>query len=552
MQQFEREVHLSDYIRIVNNRKKVLITFFFITVLIVTVASFTAYPVYRATVTLFIDKESPNVLTTTGQVSLAAEDYYTYKEYFQSQKEIIKSSSIAKNVFEEFKLGQRKEYLGAKDPLQKFLNTIKVDVVRDTRLLLLSVDNEDPYLAADIANRIAEIYVERNLSYITKNEVLNLLKNEYLKLQAKLSEYTKIYKQKHPKMARLQQEIEQMIARIQEEKEKVGDYDLEEAGSLATYTSGSVLSGLKANNIVIQDRADVPISPERPKKRINILLSMVVGLLGGLGLVFFFEYLDDTIKGVEDIERLVHLPFLGNILKFEDGYKVSDKERDIFVKVKPKDPTSEAYRAIRTAVLFSITEEHPLKSIVITSPGPQEGKTMTLCNLGITMAQNNSRVLLVDADMRKPRLHKTFNKKNEKGLSNFLSGQTDFKEIIQATEIDNLSLVSSGSHPPDPSELISSHKMNDFVNVAKENFDFVLFDTPPIAVVTDANILSKVVDGVALVLESGKTRRRTLPRIVKVLQEAKVRVIGIILNKVSVGGSDYQYYSSYYGKEQAS
>ncbi|MFC1709246.1 polysaccharide biosynthesis tyrosine autokinase [Candidatus Omnitrophota bacterium] len=552
MQQFEREVHLSDYLRIVKNRKKVLITFFFITVLIVTVSSFTTDPVYRATVTLFIDKESPDVLTTTGQVSLGVEDYYTYKEYFQSQREIIKSVSIVKRAFEEFNLGQQKAYLNAKTPLKDFLDTIKVDVIRDTRLLLLSVDNENPRLAADIANRIAEMYVLRNLSYITKTEVLNLLKNEYLKLQTRLSEYSKIYKHKHPKMVRLQQEIGQMTERLKSEKDKVGDYEIEEVPSMTTYTSSSVLSGLKANNIVIQDRAQVPVLPARPNKRLNILMSMIVGLLGGLGLAFFFEYLDDTIKGVEEIERLVHWPFLGSIRKFEVGSKISEREKDIFVHIKPKDPTSEAYRAIRTSVLFSITEEHPLKSIVITSPGPQEGKTMTLCNIGITMAQNRSRVLLVDADMRKPRLHKIFKKKTKIGLSSFLSGQSGFNEVVQETDINNLFLICSGFHPPDPSELISSRKMEDFIKIAKESFDFVIFDTPPMAVVTDAIILSKVADGIAVVLESGKTRRRMLPRIAKALQEARVRVIGVVLNKISLGGSDYQYYSSYYGKQETS
>lgn len=548
MQQHEPEIHLSEYLRIVKHRKNVLITFFFVTVIIVTIGSFLMKPVYRATVTLFIDKESPHVLTTTGQVSLGDTNYYTYKEYFQSQVEIIKSRSIAKQVFEEFKLRKNKDYVNAKDPIADFIKSINVETVRDTRLILLSMDNKNPKLAADLANRIADVYVSRNLTYITKSEVLNLLKNEYLKLQTRLSEYSKVYKHKHPKMVRLQQEMEQMVARIKEEKGRVGDYDNIEVPLVTPYTSSSVLAGLKANNVNIQDKAEVPMVPHRPKKRLNILLSIIVGFFGGIGLVFFFEYLDDTIKGVEDIERLVRWPFLGNILKFEESSKATYKEKDIFVHTNPKDPISEAYKAIRTSVLFSITEERPLKSIVVTSPGPQEGKTVTMCNLGITMAQNRSRVLLIDADMRKPRLHNTFNKKNRVGLSSFLSGQSNFQDIVQSTDIENLSLVCGGLHPPDPSELISSRKMKDFVNMAKENFDFILFDTPPMAVVTDAVVLSKVADGTIVVLESGKTRRRMLPRIDKVFQEAKARILGIILNKVSMGSSNYHYYYSYYGK----
>ncbi|MFH1622244.1 MAG: polysaccharide biosynthesis tyrosine autokinase [Candidatus Omnitrophota bacterium] len=548
-QQFENELHLSDYIRIVRNRRKVLITFFLTTVTIVTVASFLMKPIYRATVTLYIDRESPNILTTSGEVSMGDSGYYSYQEYLQSQKEIIRSQSILAKIFKDFQLGNQKEYQNSRNPVEKFLKTTSVDSVRDTRLLLLNVDNESPKSASDIANRIAELYVSRNLAYITKNEVLNLLKNEYLKLQTRLSEYSKIYKSKHPKMIRLEQEIRQMVYRIKEEKERVVDYDIEDMSISSQASSGAVLAGLKANNVFIQDRAEVPLLPERPKKRLNILLSIIVGFFGGIGLVFFFEYLDDTIKGSDDIERLVRWPFLGSIPKIDASHKLSDNEKDIFVHLKPTDPISEAYRVIRTSVLFSITQENPLKSIIITSPGPQEGKTTTLCNFAITMAQNRSRVLLIDADMRKPRLNGVFNKGNKVGLSNFLSGQVEFKQITQATDIENLSLVCAGPHPPNPSELISSRKMKDFIDIAKGSFDFILFDTPPMAVVTDAVILSKIADGTILVMESGRTRRRMLPRLNKVLQEAKAKIVGTILNRVDLNSGNYQYYTEYYSSK---
>ncbi|MEA3305467.1 MAG: polysaccharide biosynthesis tyrosine autokinase [Candidatus Omnitrophota bacterium] len=542
MQEYQPDINFSDYWRVIKSRKGVVITFFFTTVFIVTAGSFLMKPVYRAAVSLLINMESPQVLTTTGSVALGRSDYYAYKEYLQSQREIIKSRSIARQVFEEFELGKSKAYIEAKDPIEGFLKTIKVEPVRDTRLLLLNVDNKDPELAANIANRIAEIYVDRNLSYITKSEVMNLLKNEYLKLQTKLSEHSKVYKDKHPKMIRLRQEIVQMAAKIKEEKERAIGYDAARVSS-----SNSVLAGLKANNITIQDRAETPVTPIKPKKRLNILLAMIVGLFGGIGLAFFFEYLDDTVKGIEDIRMLVDWPFLGNIPKITDK-KMSEPERDLFVKIKPKDPVSEAYRSIRTSVLFSSTEEHPLKSIVITSPGPREGKTITLCNLGIAMANSQKKVLLVDGDMRKPRLHEVFNKKNEAGLSNFLSGQAEFTDLIRETGIDNLSFVSGGHHAPNPSELLTSHKMREFIDNAKEKFDFILFDTPPVAVVTDAVILSQTADGTIIVIESGKTNKKVLSRINQVLNNAQARIIGALLNKISANHSSYHYYSYYYGK----
>lgn len=550
MEQNQPDIYLVDYLNIVKRYKKLIAVFFFVTVTVVTIGSFLMRPVYRATVTLLVDLESPNVLTTSDSVAMGTINYYAYKEYLQSQKEIITSRSIAKEVFNEFGLDQNKEYRNSGDPIKKFLNNVNVEAIRDTRLLNLYIDNKDPKLAAEIANRWAAIYVARNLAYITKSEIINLHKNEYLKLQTKLSEYSKVYKDKHPKMIRLKEEIAQMADMIKEEQEKAAGAMLSSSGRELD-ASSSMLSGLKANNITIQDPAEPPRAPIKPKKRINILIAMFVGLFGGLGLAFFFEYLDDTVKDLEDMERFVKWPFLGFVPDIDSTGKATEIEKDLFVHTMPRDPISESYRTVRTSVFFSSTEEHPLKSIAFSSPGPQEGKTTTLCNLAITIAQNRHRVLIVDADMRKPRLHNVFKKNNEAGLSNFLANQAEFEGLVQTTEIDNIYLISGGPHPPNPSELLSSNKIKEFIEKAKEKFDFVLFDTPPIAVVTDAVIISKAVDGTIMVLQSGRTSRRILPRIHQILKEAQARVVGALLNKVVLAHSgSYHYYGYYYGNKK--
>jgi len=253
MQQSEQEIHFSDYLRIIKGHQAFVIIFFVLAVFTVAIGSFLMDPVYRATVTMLIDIEGPNVLTTTTDfVSMGSNNYYAYKEYFQSQKEIIRSRSIAGHVFQELELDQKEPYISSKDPIGKFMGMIEVEPVRDTRLLLLHVDSKDPSMAADIANRIAEVYVTRNLVYITKSEVMNLHKNDYLRLQTKLSEYSKIYKDKHPKMIRLKQEIAQIAARIKEEKDRVDAYNTESGSSvLSSEGSSSILAGFKANNITI-------------------------------------------------------------------------------------------------------------------------------------------------------------------------------------------------------------------------------------------------------------------------------------------------------------
>ncbi len=538
----QEDLHIKEYIDVIKRRRDIAVIFFTTVVLVVAIGSFLMPPVYRATVTLLIDPESPNVLTTSSMV-MQSQDYLSYKEYFQSQVEIATSYSLAKKVFDDLEMGKSRKYARAKEPIKLFLKTIKVEPVRDTRLLKFSAENRDPELAAKIANHMSELYVMRNLYYISKSEILNLLKNEYLKLDSRATEQAKVYKDGHPEMIKVKNEMSDILDRIEREKKSVYDYnDIEQ---YLKRGSQHELSGFKANNISIQDPAQKPVTPIKPKKRLNILLSIIMGLFGGLGLAFLLEYLDDSAKTVEDVETVMKWPFLISVPDIGCGEEANDTEKDLLVHSKPKDPIAEVYRCLRTRIFFSSTEERPLHSVMITSPGPQEGKTITLCNLGIAISQNGKKVLLVDADMRKPRLNNVFAKDNKTGLSNFLSNQCSFSEIVQKTSIDRLSMVSGGLPPPNPSELLSSHKMKEFIEKAKESFDVVLFDTPPIGLVTDAAIISRVMDGSIMVVQSGKTSKRILSHVYKLLIDAKANVIGILLNRVSMTGKDYQYYAYY-------
>lgn len=538
------ELHLKNYIDVLNRRRDIVVLFFVAMVLAVTIGSFIMNPVYRATVTIFVDPESPNVLTTTGAVELQSQNYYSYREYYQSQTELLASYSLAKKVFDEFELAKQPRYAKAKEPIKKFLKTIKIEPVRDTRILKLNVDNNDPVLASKLANRIAELYVLRNLYYISKTELMNLLKNEYLKLEAKMSEYEKVFKGGHPEMVKLKKEMAEITDRMEQEKKSAYSFD-----NLEEYVkegSRHALAGFKANNITIQDFAEVPVTPLKPKKLLNILLAIIFGAFGGVVLAFFLEYLDDTVKSGDDL-RSVEWPLIGSIRNITDGGNLPELEKDIFVHVRPNDPISEAYRLIRTNVMLSSTEEHPLRCLVVTSPGPQEGKTTTLCNLAIAMAQNNKKVLLIDADMRKPRLHEAFKLANDAGLSSYLCGQADFDNLIQKTEIPNLFLIKGGPHPPNPSELLGSHRLKDLVAAAKQKFDFILFDSPPVMAVTDAILVSQALDGVIMVVECGKTPKRTLPFIDTLLKNAQARLIGAVANRVPVTTHGHYYY--YYGKK---
>ncbi|MCJ7487980.1 MAG: polysaccharide biosynthesis tyrosine autokinase, partial [Candidatus Aminicenantes bacterium] len=334
----------------------------------------------------------------------------------------------------------------------------------------------------------------------------------------------------------------------------------------------SQLGGLRTSNIKVVDRALVPGGPFSPNVQRNLLTALLLGLFGGLGLIFVVEYLDNTVKGPEDVEKLVGLPSLG-IIPFltADGQKKrsdpygsyrsygaeSDKPGEKIPEVReielinhlyPKFSISEDYRTVRTSILFSHADSAP-KTISFTSTLPQEGKTATISNLAVSFAQLEGKVLLIDADLRKPRLHKVFNLRNINGLSSYLAGKNSFEEVVQMTSIDNVWTIPSGPHPPNPAELLNSKKMKELLAMAKDRFNIVLLDTPPVLAVIDPVIISSLVDSTVFVVRAGKTTRRPLVRAIEEIRKSKADIIGVVFNEVKIGhqgiGTPFYHYYQY-------
>ena len=219
----------------------------------------------------------------------------------------------------------------------------------------------------------------------------------------------------------------------------------------------------------------------------------------------------------------------------------------LIVQTNPKSPISEAYRTLRTNIQFS-SLDNPIKTIVVTSTCPGEGKTTSVTNLAITMAHSGSRVLLIDGDLRKPELHKIFISSNQVGLTNILVSELDYKERVVQTHVEGLEILPVGVIPPNPSELLASNKMKQLLDEVKRDYDFVLIDTPPVGLVTDASILSAIVDGTILVCASGQTSIEEIERAKELLKNVNANIIGVILNKIPLnrgGYSQYYYYRSY-------
>ena len=325
-------------------------------------------------------------------------------------------------------------------------------------------------------------------------------------------------------------------------------------------------------NVIVQvgdasllDLGRTPTRPVGPNHKNNILLGMFLGLLLGISLAIIIEFIDNTLKTIDEIEKY-NLSVLGIIPSINS--RVGDKEfklfstnsnfysksnnnvrRRLITREDPKSPVSEAYRSLRTNFLYS--SENNIKSILVSSAGPGEGKTTTVANLAITYANLGKRTLLVDTDLRRPVVHKVFNLDRDPGITNYLASQTkNYKDLVKKTDISNLSVITSGIIPPNPSEMLGSKKMMQLVKLLEEDWDMVLFDSPPLVAVTDANMLSKEIDQIALVVKVGQTDKKAFHHTITNLKNINAPLCGIIMNAVtnksSYGSYYYYYYHQYY------
>jgi polysaccharide biosynthesis transport protein len=391
------------------------------------------------------------------------------------------------------------------------------------------------------------------------------LRAKEIDLTTQIAEASKKFGPKHPKMIRLQSELKSLEAKLEREIQRVvGAVKIEESPQylflkreadtnrelyevLLKRLKETVLTeNVPRSQIVIVDPARVPDKPVRPQKRKNMLLAVLGGLALGLGLAVFFEYLDNTIKLPEDIERFLGIPFLGAVPSHRKS--ASAGPIDLIVQHSPKSPEAEAYRSIRTGILLATADRQP-KVVLVTSPGPIEGKTTTAVNLAAAMAQAGNSVLLIDGDLRMPRIHLLFDLDNAKGLSTTLVGESAFDVAVKQTAVPLLSVMTTGPIPPNPAELLGSTRMRDFVHMVSRQYDRVIIDSPPTMPVTDSILLAALSDGVVLVLKESHTTRDSAVTTARRLSDSKARILGAVLNDVDLR-SHGQYYHSYYHDDE--
>ncbi len=344
-------------------------------------------------------------------------------------------------------------------------------------------------------------------------------------------------------------------------------------GLLQRLKEASVSAGLRSSNIRIVDPARVPLSPARPDRRRNVMLALAMGLVGGVVLAFVLESLDNTVRTPEQAQLLCGIPSLGIIPgsspesairrlapmartalpSREQVTKEKEEDRgavELASHKRPRSDMAESYRALRTSILLSSSGAPP-KVILITSALPQEGKTTTSINTAIVLSQNGSRVLLVDADMRRPSVHRIFQIDSSVGLSTLLAGSSSFEEsTLTSSEVPNLTILPAGPPPPQPAELLHSETMKRLLAQWREQYDHIVIDSPPALSVTDAVLLSVQADSVVLVIRAASTRKAALQRACDLLGQVNAQVMGFVMNGVDVNAADFDncyYYGSKYG-----
>ncbi|HBB95706.1 MAG TPA: hypothetical protein DC054_09980 [Blastocatellia bacterium] len=336
-------------------------------------------------------------------------------------------------------------------------------------------------------------------------------------------------------------------------------------GLLQRTKENDVVMAGTPNNIRVVDYAIAGKKPVAPRRVLTVALAFLFSIGCGIGLAFIIEYLDDSVRSMEDVENLLRLPAIALIpqvgtVKPKRNLAASGKKgalvssngsgsgEVLLTNIEKRSPVAEAYRHLRTSILLS-TAGRPPRTLLITSSVPSEGKTTTAVNTAISLAQTGAKVLIIDADMRRPRLHSIFNLSNDSGLSALLSREASEAEIISAIQHDEasgLSVLTAGPVPPNPAELVGSEQMLKLLSVVADNFAHIVVDSPPIAAFTDGVLIAAIVDAVLLVVHSGKSSRKIVGRARKLLQDVGARIIGVVLNKVPSTGSNSYYYSGYY------
>jgi len=473
-------------------------------------------PTYEASTLLMIGGSMDVVNPTSTEIRTSVELAQTYAE-------LLKTRSIVQPV---------KDTLGLPSDAFSGSNTpsVSVTLVRDTQLMRISVVDTLPIRAAAAADELARQLILQSPSAPERQD----------------QTYREFVRQQ---LAELQDEIDTLSRAIASERES-GDPDRvlwlqsELSSRRSTYSDMiSYLNNSATNFVEVVDTAVVPTNPIGPKTMQNTMLAAVVGLMVAGGVAFLIEYLDDSIKGQVDVEQALGLPTLGVVAQISENGAQPER----IAIAHPLSSYVEGFRMLRTNLRYSLPSSSERRIFLVTSVGPAEGKSTTVANLGVVMAQAGHKTIVVDGDLRRPALHKIMRCSNEVGLSSLIVGEAvTLEQALQPTEVEGLQVLTSGIIPPNPAELLGSPRMAQLLERLSQEAEVILIDSPPLLAVTDASILASMASGTILVAEVGRTRLDACAQAMEALERVGGKLLGVVLNRLDTRRRRYYRYNYYY------
>jgi len=486
--------------------------------------------IYRTSTTLMVGR-ALQTADPTGQ------DFAISQQLAQSYLQLVRRQPVLQGTMDA---------LGLDLPWQWLAEQVNTSLVPGTQLLQISVQDTDPQRAKALADEIARQLILQSPTPVEQEQSQHrqFVSRRLELLQAQIQEAEQQMEELEERLAlensaRGIQDIQGQLATLEE---KISTWETNYA-SLLDFFQGS-----RTNYLSVVEPAVVPTRPVSPNVKYHLLLAAAIGFSLAAGAAFLLEFLDNTIKSSQEVDRLLHLPTLGTVARLSRARQPSD---NLVTLHDTSSPTTEAYRDLRTKIQFA-SFDNPQPLLLVTSAGPGEGKTTTVCNLAITMAYAGKRVLLVDADLRCPAIHRFFEVSNQTGLTSLLLDERlPLAEILVDTPLETLRVLSSGPIPPNPSELLGSEPMQRRLEQMKEVADIILFDSPPVLAVTDAAILAARCSGLLLVIDSQRTRSQAVQRTRENLAQLNLKILGVVLNKVKARRGDGYYYYHYYSHSKS-
>lgn len=471
---------------------------------------------YQASAKIMIGQSFQDLNPNTGDMATSSALAETYIQ-------LIKTSNVLQGVIDE---------LGLKMGVGEIRGKVSAISIPRTQIVELRATDTDPKRAALIANALAnQLSLQGPASADSDLVKTRAFANEQIAdLQTKIVDSQNQISQQEEalKTTTSAREITDKRAEIERLRAQVGQWQ-------AQYTSFvNFLTPRAPNTISMLEPAEAPGAPFSPNLGLNVGLAVAIGILLAAAIAFLTEYFDDTFKSKEDVTRNLGISTLGEI-----GNLRAIKGDKLVAANEPRSASAEAYRVLRTNISFS-SVDRAIKTILVTSPSPSEGKSITAANLAAVMAQAGYNTILLDCDLRKPSQHRVFNMSNEVGLTNALLAPTNTHSFIRPTRVENLRILTSGPLPPNPAELLGSKSMGMLLEMLGNESDIMVIDSPPVLAVADAAILSRVADGAFMVIDSGHTRREAAQRAKETLENAGARLLGVVLNRLG-GGSGYGY-----------